>query len=120
MRDRYVVVIDSQADIRDAACLLLESHGISAKGYPTERSFVADVDATGRSPDCVVIDLFVTSAHNIAFHRRLRPVPTIVLIDDPGLVPPGLFENGQLHAVLKKPASPETFISTIEAALSPR
>lgn len=98
----------------------LSSIGITwhlGHGIPNGESFVADVHASRRSPDCIVIDLLVSDADDTAIFetlRRVHPIPTIVLGGDPGVVPLELIDEGQLHAVLKKPVSPEVFIKTIE------
>ncbi len=120
MNEHLIAIIDDQADIRHAACLLLESRGYTAKAYASGEEFLNDVNSSQRQPDCILTDLMVSDADGNTILETLRafaPTPIVVLTGNPHALPRRAVDD-HIYAILRKPASPEVIIRSIESALA--
>lgn len=83
-----VVVVDDDANLREAVCRLVASAGLAVRSYNGCRSFLAD--ASAHDCDCLVLDVHLPDGDGLALQRQLigkGNAPPIVFVSAHGDVP---------------------------------
>ncbi len=116
--ERFVYLVEDDEDVRDATLLLLESHGIVARGFATAGDFLGAFD-----PDmavCVILDLHMPEMNGLELLEILRigrvPTPVIAIS---GRRLPALdteVKRAGAIAILSKPYHESDLITLIEEA----
>lgn len=114
-----VYFIDDQADIRDAARLLLESDGIDVQTYASGDAFLDAIRTASAPPDCIISDLRVSDASGADILDVLGAsdshIPVIILTADPSLLGSRTLDS-RFVAVFTKPADPEKLLEAVRSA----
>jgi len=116
--ERFVYLVEDDEDVRDATLLLLESHGIVARGFATAGDFLGDFD-----PDlavCVILDLHMPEMNGLELLEILRigrvPTPVIAISGRRIPVLDKKIERAGAIAILSKPYCDSDLIALIEKA----
>lgn len=83
-----VVIVDEDANLREAVSRLVTGAGMTARGYGGCRSFLAD--ASAHDCDCLVLDVHLPDGDGLALQRQLSGKghpPPIVFLSTNGDVP---------------------------------
>lgn len=120
-RQCFVAVVDDDAAVRAATADLLNSHGVTARGFSSAEQFLRS--RNGRKAHCLILDLHLPGMSGLELQRELRrrglsiPVILVTADDDPdGRLQPQLLGAGAM-AVLHKPFDPERLRQLVQAAL---
>jgi CheY-like chemotaxis protein len=108
-----VLVVDDDADTRDAIAMLLEAEGIEV--VAAEAAEALAVLRRGFRPDVVVLDLVMPRVSGRTFHARmkldpaLRSIPVVPCTASPQLAR----EEDGFAAVIAKPFDPDAFFAAL-------
>ena len=114
-----VVIIDDDADIREALCGLLETVKLRAVTFSSATEFLASKRPDG--PCCIVLDVRLPGLGGLEFQRRLTqeniPIP-VIFITGHGDVPMSVraMKAGAVE-FLSKPINEQEFLDAVQTAL---
>jgi FixJ family two-component response regulator len=115
-----VAVVDSDDAVLDSVSLVLEMHGWQVRTYSTGESFLDDLDR--HQPDCIVLDPHLPGLSGAELARTVstgnRCIPIIALTARPTSQLTADTVNAGVAALLTKPVSEETLVSSIQEALN--
>jgi CheY-like chemotaxis protein len=108
-----VLVVDDDADTREAIAMLLESEGIEV--VAADASDALEVMREGFRPDVVVLDLVMPKVSGRAFRARmkldpaLRDIPVVLCTASPQLAR----EDDGFAALIAKPFDADAFFAAL-------
>jgi FixJ family two-component response regulator len=114
-----VIIIDDDADIREALCELLETVKLRAVTFASATEFLASKHPDG--PCCIVLDVRLPGLGGLEFQRRLTqeniPIP-VIFITGHGDVPMSVraMKAGAVE-FLSKPINDQEFLDAVQTAL---
>lgn len=117
---RAILVVDDDADARDALASLLESEGYRAAQVENGQRAIAHLQSTLHPPALILLDLEMPVMDGRQFLARLpqvkgavRPIVIVITGQDPRIV------SGAV-AVFRKPIQLDQLLSLMEQLLNPR
>ena len=114
-----VAIVDSDAAVLDSVSLVLEIHGWQVRTYSSGESFLDDLSR--RHPDCVVLDPHLPRLSGADVVRTVSKgnghIPVIALTARPTSKLTADVAKAGVAAVLTKPVSEETLVSSIQEAV---
>jgi two-component system response regulator FixJ len=114
-----VFIIDDDPSVRAALAMVLSAEGFLTTGFPDGESFLAA--ATGRTPDCVLIDVHLPGCSGIELLKKMDaphyPAPVLV-ISGVGDIPTAVeaIRNGALDFI-EKPFEPAAVVARVRDAM---
>lgn len=118
-----VYLVDDDAAVRDALCLLLSTVGIDARAFPGPEAFLQSLP--GLAPGCLILDIRMPAISGLKLQERLAETgvtwPTVVISGHGDIEAcRRAFRNGAMD-FLSKPVDEQDLIDAIQkgqAALS--
>ena len=110
-----VMVVDDDADTREAIAMLLESEGIDVVAADAADALAALRE--GYRPNVIVLDLIMPHVSGRTFRARmkldptLREIPVVLCTGSPQLAR----EEDGFNAVIAKPFDPDAFFAALAA-----
>ena len=98
MTESRVMVIEDDADLREAICLMLHYEGYEASGFSDAREAIRRIE-DGLPSDVILLDLMMPVMNGWEFcdyraaSTALARVPVIVITARSGTPPPGVSES---------------------------
>ncbi len=116
-----VGVVEDDAAVREALCLMLEALGMEVHSYASARKFLDDTDGRSRCA-CLVLDVRLPGMSGIELHKQLLKqgrVPAIVFITGHGDIPMAVeaMRNGAVD-FLQKPFREQQLLESVQKALA--
>lgn len=113
MNPSAVLVIDDDADIREALSSVLELEGYTVAAFGDAREALAWLDA-GHTPSVVLLDLMMPGMNGWQFLSAVNDRPALGRL--PVIVLTGARESSGLHvsALLKKPVDLDVLLESVK------
>lgn len=114
-----VLLIDDDADVRDAVARLLRSAGWLTRGFASAQEFLAEAPVEG--PGCVLLDISMPGMTGPELHGHMRAhgisLPVIFLSGNCDVpVSVQAMKHGAVD-VLQKPADADTLLAAVQQAV---
>lgn len=118
--DPTVFIVDDEDEVRAAIGLLMESVGLTVRGYPSAQAFLDDFDPA--RPGCLVLDVRMPGMSGLELQTRLQRHevhPPIVIITGHGDVPMAVraVKAGAVD-FLEKPFNDQTLLEAVHRAFA--
>lgn len=119
--DRLVYVVDDDEAVREALCLLVESVGLTPRGYDTAEHFLAAYDSDTTA--CVLMDMRMPGMSGLECQRKLADIDAstpIIFLTGHGDVPAAVkaLKNGAIDFLQKPVSDEQTLLDRIDECLS--
>jgi len=116
-----VGVVEDDAAVRGALCLMLGELGMEVHAYASAREFLEDTERRSRCA-CLVLDVRLPGFSGIELHKELlkqKQGPAIVFITGHGDIPMAVeaMRNGAVD-FLQKPFREQTLLESVQKALT--
>jgi two-component system response regulator FixJ len=120
--DAIVNIIDDDAAVRDSVSVLLQTHGLRSRTFPTAEAFLASLNDT--IPLCAVVDVCLPGMNGLELQQQLanrRIEAALVVMTGQASVPMAVeaMRAGALHFI-EKPLDPEALLEVLDEALARR
>jgi CheY-like chemotaxis protein len=122
--EAFVLVVEDDADVRQALLDLLATEGFSARGAGDGREALRFLGDAQRLPDVIILDLLMPGMDGAQFRERqmkdprLAKIPVLVLTGDGDYVEK--MPSIRAGAYIKKPIRAEPLIRLIKESLAGR
>jgi two-component system response regulator FixJ len=120
--ETIVHIVDDDAAVRDALCVLLEARGVRCRTFPTAEAFLASLKP--KTPVCAVVDICLPGLTGLELQQELadrKIASALVVRTGHGNVAMAVeaMRAGAVHFI-EKPLDPERLLDAIDEAVARR
>ncbi len=118
--EQTVFIVDDDAAVRDALCMLLKSVGVAVESYSSAKAFLEQFDST--MPGCLVLDIRMPGMSGLELQQALieqHSILPIIFITGHGDIPMAVqaIKDGAIDFITK-PFRDQDLLDSINNALS--